>query len=145
MRTQSQLSYNMQQTIQWVYSHLSLFSISDFAIMICSIVSSCFGTFSTMTVFLLPHIYVLSLHPLITALCAVKVHLLHYMRSQTTLQDVILLCLGSLYTNLCALAVQLGRVVQDNHTCLVHKHEFKPEESIVRTWEKHLEMPWFRN
>ena len=92
MRTQSQLSYNMQQTIQWVYSHLSLFSISDFAIMICSIVSSCFGTFSTMTVFLLPHIYVLSLHPLITALCAVKVNLLHYMRSQTTLQSCYTLC-----------------------------------------------------
>ena len=140
MRTQSQLSYNMQQTIQWVYSHLSFFSMSDFAIMICSIVSSCFGTFSTMTV-LVPHIYVLSLHPLITALCAVKVHLLHYMRSQTTLQA----CYTLLYTNPCALTVQLERVVQDNHTCLVHKHEFKPEESIVWPWEKHLEMPWFRN
>lgn len=56
---------------------------------------------------------------------------LYEVTNHITVMLYTLFCLGSLYTNLCALTVQLGRVVQDNHTCLVHKHEFKPEESIV--------------
>ena len=136
----------MQQTIQWVYSHLSLFSISDFAIMIFSIVSSCYWNHFNNDRFTSPYLRALPVSTNHCSMCCQSSFAtLYEVTNHITVMLYTLFCLGSLYTNPCALTVQLGRVVQDNHTCLVHKHEFKPEESIVRTWEKHLEMPWFRN
>lgn len=140
MRTQSQLSYNMQQTIQWVYSHLSLFSISDFAIMICSIVSSCYWNHFNNDRFTSPYLRAL---PVSTNHCSMC-----YQSSFATLYEVTNHITGMLYCFVwdhCTPIRVLLLCSWDDHTCLVHKHEFKPEEYIVWTWEKQLEMSWFRN